>query len=292
MSEEAKNGRNGGSEKKPRSAGSQILGALVIGALFGLVDAIIVMCYAMTPLYGMGMSTVCSLLTIGVIGFVLWYAGIYDKLQDFGGLGAVMPFSGFGSAIAGMTCGVTLESGSVGKAVKKALIELGLKVIVVATLVCIVVSLVMGATGFGVMNTIPYAPGGVAVDAAGAPVGIDPIVLLWGPVIGAGLSVIFQALLMLTKMSMGTFLTCVISLGGILTPFGVMKWLVVTGGGGAQLLIFGYGEAAVSTFGAMMNGMPIPFISLVLVFVFLFVVGIILGAIKAAGIKKKMPPRA
>ncbi|MCL2883482.1 MAG: SpoVA/SpoVAEb family sporulation membrane protein [Coriobacteriia bacterium] len=274
-------------------------GAALIGGVFGILGEALLMVYAATPLYGQGLSTLFVLGTLGVIGSCLFIAGIYPKFEKFGGMGAVLPFAGLCAAFAGMTFGVGKATGSAAKGALKVFIELFLKVVILGMIICCIVGLIVYFTGFGTVFTAPYAPAGVVVNQVGppngtaagppmgVPTGIDGLAFLWAFITAAVISMIAQIILMLTKLKLPTYLVIIFVVGAILTPFGVMKAIVVFGGAGLQVLTIGAGEAVVSTFNALLGGNPLPFIEVLCLFVFLYIVGVGGGLIKYAATKGK-----
>ena len=274
-----------------------IASAFVVGGAFGVVGQCLVLLYGMTPIYESGFLSVAVLLTMGVIGGVLFVAGVYPKLEEVGGAGAQLMFSGLVAALAGMFCGVRKQTGSAGKAIKAMFVELMVKVIAVATLICMVIALVIHFTGFGAIYTASYAPAGIVVENVGAPwgdaqgsplgtaVGIEPISLLWAFLIIGAICALAQWFLMAAKAPFPLFMTALIVIGGLLTPFGVMKQLVSAAGGGAMIVVLDYGEGVVSTFATLLHGGvpgPMPFLALLAVLVILFILGLVCGIAREA----------
>ncbi|MCL1799711.1 MAG: hypothetical protein FWG23_08265 [Eggerthellaceae bacterium] len=285
-------------EEKP-NYGKAIGGAALVGGVFGVVGMGLVAAYSFTPLYGQGVSIFFVLGTLGLIGAILFLCGVYPKLEAIGGMGAVLPICGFVSAVAGATFGASKATGSAGKGALVAVVELLCKVVLVAIALCCVVATIMHFTNLGTVFTAPYAPGGISVDQVGAPwgsadgppmgvpVSLDPLSFVWAFVVAALVTATAQAVLMLTKLPVPIYLVILLTLGAILTPFGIMKALAVLGGGGFQVLIVDAGEAITSTFYALLQGNFMPFVYVLLLFGFLFVVGILTGWIKLAMAKGK-----
>ncbi|MCL2883483.1 MAG: hypothetical protein FWF30_03330, partial [Coriobacteriia bacterium] len=269
-------------------------GAALIGGLFGLLGEALLMVYASTPLYGHGLAIVFVLGTLGVIGTGLFIGGIYPKLEKFGGMGAVMPFAGICAAFAYMTLSVGKATGSAIKGAFKVFIELFLGVVILSMVICCILSLIAYFTDFGSVFTAPYAPAGIVVDqvgppngtAAGPPMGIpvsvDALALIWAFITAAVVTSIAQLVLMITKLSMPVYLVIIIVFAAILTPYGVMKGLAVFGGAGSQVLTIGAGEAVFNTFTALLHGNPLPFVEVIGLFVFLYIVGVGGGLVKYA----------
>jgi stage V sporulation protein AE len=286
-------------EKEQPGFGKAIGGAFIVGAVLVTIGQVFMVLLSHTPLYAAGFSTLALLVCMGILGSVLFLADIYPRLEGFGGMGAVLPFSGLASAVAGMTFNIGKEAGGPGKGAVVAIIEMGCKVVLLGTAICMVLGAVYYFSGFGTVFMAPYSPGGVLVEQVGppngteagppngVPVGVDPLAFLWAFLIGGTLCAIAQLILMLTKLPMGVFLVILFGVGAALTPFGVMKWLVMLGGAGCQVLILDAGEAVASTFAALLSGNPLPFISILCLFVILFAMGIATGFIKTAMTKSK-----
>ncbi|MDR2492430.1 MAG: SpoVA/SpoVAEb family sporulation membrane protein, partial [Coriobacteriales bacterium] len=232
-----------------RSYGKSLGGAALVGGLVGVVGEALVMLYSHTPLYEAGFATIAVGTTLGLIGAVLFACGVYTKIESLGAIGAILPFCGLAAAVAGATAAASKESGSKLKGAVASLVGLLVKVVAVGIALCCVIGAVMFFTGLGAAYTAPYAPGGVLVESVGppygtaagppngVPVGVDLLALGWALLIGAGLCFLAQALLMVTKLPLPVFLVGLLTLGGLLTPTGVMKHLVSLGGGGLQVMI-------------------------------------------------------
>ena len=288
-------------QEKP-NYGKAIGGAALVGGLLGVLGMALVMIFGMTPLYSQGLSIFFVLGALGLIGAILYLCNIYPKLEAFGGMGAVLPICGLVAAVAGATFGVGKATGSYAKGAKVAIVDLLVKIVLVATAICCVVGAFIYFTDIGSVFTAPYAPAGLVVEQVGPPngtadgppmgipVGIDPLAFLWAFIVVAVIAAVAQAILMLTKIPMPAYLITLLAVGGVLTPLGLMKATVLFGGGGFQVLIIDAGEAIVSTFYAFLSGNYMPFLLVLCLFVYLFAVGILAGFIKMAMTKGKDAP--
>ncbi|MCL2827047.1 MAG: SpoVA/SpoVAEb family sporulation membrane protein [Eggerthellaceae bacterium] len=280
-------------EEKP-NFGKGVLLAALVGGCAGLLGQILVSLYSFTPLYGQGLTTIFVLATFVLIGAVLFLTGIYPKLEKIGGMGAVLPLCGLASAIAGATFGVGKATKSYGKGALTPIIELLVKIVLVGTELCCIIAVVSNFIGFDASVTAPYAPGGIVVTNVGMPngteagppmgipVSIAPLTFVWAFVVGAVVAIIFHIIFVLTKINMSIYLVILLTLGGLLTPFGIMKDVVLFGGGGFQVMIIDAGEAIFCTFYALLQGNFLPFIEVLILFAYIFIVGIIAGWIKLA----------
>ena len=281
--------------EKP-SIGKAVGMAALVGGIIGVIGHTLVVLFAFTPLYTQGLSIFLVLGTLGIIGAILFITGTYPKLEAIGGMGAMLPFCGLSAAVAGATMGAGKATGSLFKGAMTAIIELLVKIVLLGTAICCVISVVMLLTGFGVQYTVPYAPGGVVVDLVeggppmGIPVDFDPLYFLWSFLCVGALAGICQFILMITKVSVPVFFVAAFVLSGLLTPFGVIQALVKLTGGGFMVLLLGAGEAIVNTFFALLSGMPMPFLLVLCLFAFLFIIGITAGAIRMSMTKNEPAP--
>ena len=56
-----------------------------------------------------------TILTSATIGGILWLMGLWDKIQEFGEFGAILPLCGLSAALAGMYCGVRSSGKTAGQ---------------------------------------------------------------------------------------------------------------------------------------------------------------------------------
>ena len=81
-----------------------ILKAAVVGGIICMVGAFFAIIYSFTPLYEAGSYPVLLvLITFALIGAVLWYSGLQEKLEEFAGMGAMLHFGALVAVIAQMT---------------------------------------------------------------------------------------------------------------------------------------------------------------------------------------------
>lgn len=286
-----------------------ILGkSALVGGLFGVLGAALAVLFAFTPMYANGSFTVILvLITMAIIGVVLWLTGIQQKLEDWAGMGAMLTFGALASVISQMTYATGKAKRSAAKGAVTPLNVLYLKVILPALAIAIIIALITNFTGIfdtaplpGSKVLAPYPPGGVEVInqgmpygvpgpflPQGEPVGVDPLVFLWAFLICGVISALSQLIVMLTSMGMPTFFLISIITGAILTPFGVMRAIVTVAGGGFQVMVFDAGEAMMSTFYQLLHaGDPLPFVSVLVMLILLALFGMAGGWIKLAREKK------
>ena len=113
-------------------------GAFLVGGCFGILMELLELLFL-----GLGLPiSACimiSLAVVGLLGSILYIFGIYQKLQNFGGCGAFLPFSGFAagtaSMIIGMRCG--------GAPLKQGILAT-LKIMLIFIVICMAVCFLFG----------------------------------------------------------------------------------------------------------------------------------------------------
>ena len=322
-----------------------ILKAAVVGGIICMVGAFFAIIYSFTPLYAAGSYPVLLvLLSFALIGAVLWFTGLQQKLEEFAGMGAMLHFGALVAVIAQMTYATGKAKKSPIKGAATPLKEIYLKVIVIAFAFAAIVAVAVWAVNFypsfnkstpgtlwrdinyewfgkkypyngggivfGAVNCAPYPPGGVLIQPGslappnavppaqpgtlpqGIVAGVDYMVFLWAFGLGALISAVSQAIVMITAIKLPTFFLISICLGALGIPLGVTKLLVQKMGGGFQILIFDAGEAMTSTTYAFLAGTGgpepwMPITSVVCMLILLGVIGIGAGWTKLAMEKKK-----
>lgn len=88
-------------EVKKASPAAALVLSFVVGGLFSVVGQLFMNLANM--LFGIGSAMVSPfvLVCMGLLGVILFVPGWYQKIMDFGGFGAIMPFCGFACACAG-----------------------------------------------------------------------------------------------------------------------------------------------------------------------------------------------
>ncbi|MDR3052735.1 MAG: SpoVA/SpoVAEb family sporulation membrane protein [Coriobacteriales bacterium] len=282
-------------------------GAFLVGGVLSVVGQLLIVLFSFTPLYAQGLSTLFVLYGMGILGGALFLFDIYPKIERFGGMGAVMPFSGLMAAIASCVFGVGSATKSPGKGISAAFVDLIVKVVILGTVICAALGSVYYFAGILGPLTAPYAPAGIVVTNVGAPngteagppmgipVGVDFVAFLWAFVVGGLICALAHAVLEITKLPVPVFLVIIFSLGALLVPTGAMKFLVSFGGAGCQVMVFDAGEAIVSTFTLLFQGNFLPFAEVLALFVALYATGALFGVIKLAMVKTRgdaAPPPA
>lgn len=119
----------------------QIFSSFIVGGLLailtqGLMNLSVAALGAGSPFVGP-----MTLLLIGLIGGLLFIAGIYQKIEKVGYFGAILPLCGLVAAVAGVFTGTKMETGSSGAAAKAA-INLVLFVLGIGTILSMIIGVI------------------------------------------------------------------------------------------------------------------------------------------------------
>jgi hypothetical protein len=104
--------------------------------------------------------------------------------------------------------------------------------------------------------------------------------------LGGTICVIFQIMLMVSKVDPPRILIFGFFLGAILTPLGIAPALARAGQAGIAMLVVNAGQASEGTAEGLLAGAPLNFILVIGLFIALTLIGICGGAIRAAISKK------
>ncbi len=292
-------------------------GAFLVGGIFGLLGQGLAMIYWQVPFLE-GNQTIALLLTMGVLGGVLFATGAWDKIEKIGEMGATLPFVGLGATMSGITFGTKMKTGSLARGVWVAFKEIMLKVVGATMIILMIVSAAIffldgGSTHLGA-DALAFAQETGAPAAVPAYVSIMPnaagdlltnMLTVHDPslapatlafsFLGVGaFSALMQLAVMLTGVTVPTLFSILIVAGGLLTIPGCMSPVLDTLGGGAQVVIMDFGQATVQLFCfALAGGVPgpMPFIMVIALLLALDVIGA-LGAIARAALLSKNGPKA
>lgn len=119
-----------------------ILSAFVVGGLFSVLGQGLMVFFASTLGGGSPLIGPLTLVALGLIGGVLFVAGIYQKIERIGAFGAILPFSGLAAAVAGIFNGTQTQTGSWGMAAKAAVVSLVLYVVGIGTILSVLVGVI------------------------------------------------------------------------------------------------------------------------------------------------------
>lgn len=103
------------------TAFKNLTGAFIIGGIFGVIGQALLSIYI--GLLGPDSPLLLALLLVsmGLIGGILFIFGIYQKLEAIGGFGAMLPFSGLATGVSGTIVGAREAGASMGQAIKSGL---------------------------------------------------------------------------------------------------------------------------------------------------------------------------
>ena len=95
--------------------------AFLVGGVFSIIGQAITMLWL--PVIGPDSPWLgfAILVSMGVIGVIMFVTGLHQKLEPKAGFGLILPFNGFCAAISGAFCGASKETGSTKEGVKAAL---------------------------------------------------------------------------------------------------------------------------------------------------------------------------
>ena len=230
----------------------QISNAFIIGGLFGVVGQLFI--FGWTALLGQGNQLVnpLTMVTMGVLGLILFLTGIAPKLEERTTMGVTIPISGMVIAIGGVTFGVKMESGSVG-AGAKAGAGLPLRVLGTGALISVILSTVLWFATHGALEI---------------------------PSDGSSIAAIAESIMLATKAPIPVLLIVFIVVGAIMAAFN-LDALPFMNNGGFIVSLFAAGQAAYETFQVLLIGItPIPFITVLCVYLSVTVLGILAGLLR------------
>lgn len=99
----------------------KLAGAFIVGGIFGLIGQILFTIYVGLLGPDSPLLMVFLLVSMGMLGGILFALGLYQKLEAIGGFGAMLPFSGFATGICGAIVGTRMAGASMGQAIKAGL---------------------------------------------------------------------------------------------------------------------------------------------------------------------------
>lgn len=119
-----------------------LLAAFLVGGIFSVVGQGITLGWVgllggNNPLLGFAI-----LVSMGIVGAVMFAMGAHQPVEKFGGFGAMLPFNGLCAAIAATYAGAKEEGLSTGTAIGKG-VMLVVYVVGLGTLICSLVALVV-----------------------------------------------------------------------------------------------------------------------------------------------------
>lgn len=258
--------------------GKAVARAFIAGGVMGIITHALLFLWA--AVLGAESTFVgpATLVSLGVLTLITYPSGLFNKIQDWGGWGIMLTFSGLAGAVAGCFQGVKAHTESAGKAVLEAF-KLVFGIVLTGAIAFIILDVVV------VFGHLDFGTG--AALAAMTPALSLPVAFLMAFVAGGVLAGIFQVAAMATKATPPTLLKIGFAIGGCCIPFGIIDWLEAIGGGGVTAMVIDAGGALSGTLIALLTtGVPVPMIMVVCIFVSLVVIGCITGAISKPQLSK------
>jgi hypothetical protein len=267
----------------------QLALAFAAGGALALVGQLILMLWAgllagaNDPML-LALAGPLTLLSMGVLGGVLYLTRVYDVIEKHCGFGAVLPFCGFCIAVAHVVEGTLRATGQTGRSLKAGTM-LVVQVVGIGGAGCVLVALLSVAASSSlepvgaVAASLAAAQAGIAAAAPGSASMFASAFL-----VGGLLCLLFQAFAMYTKLDVPQVLILGIMLGGLLTPAGMMQSFSTIGGAGLDVMVVGAASVLTGSTVALTAGNPLPFVLLLSVIIALMLFGWLWGAIRA-----KMP---
>lgn len=259
------------------SKGKKLCGAFLVA---GIIGAVMQLVYLVLKMVLPGeLKTIASaflLVILGFIGMILVLNGTYAKLNEVGGFGAAIVFSGLVDALSGIYAGTYAKTGKTGSAVgatlKFALMILG---------TIIVVSTAVGAICAGAFPAVMgnFAP----VEDPGA------LGFLWAFLCCGVIGGIGQILLDNTNMPLPAVILLEAACGVVIAVFGAFGGLEATCGAGMICTVVD-GAGGLVMGGALLvaAGNPTLCVVIITVMVIVVIIGLITGAILSSRAAKSV----
>ena len=247
-----------------------ILYAFIIGGAFSIVGQLFI--FGWTALLGAGNALVnpLTMVTMGVLGLALFLTGIASRLEKLTTMGVTIPISGMVVAIGGVTFGTRMETGSAAAAAKAGA-GLPLRVLGTGALVSVIISALLFFATHGSLEIVS--------DGSSMGPGLD---LVLSFVVGGAIAAIAEAILLATKAPVPVLLIAFIVVGALMAAFN-LDGLPFMNNGGFIVSLFAAGQAAYETFQVLLMGItPIPFVTVLCVYLSVTVLGIAAGLLKKA----------
>ncbi|MFA6808806.1 MAG: SpoVA/SpoVAEb family sporulation membrane protein [Eubacteriales bacterium] len=98
-----------------------LLNTFIVGGVLGVLGQVLFTIYIGLLGPDSPMLITLLLVSMGLIGAILFTLGLYQKLEAVAGFGAILPFSGLAAAIAGAIVRTRSAGEPIGKAIKSGL---------------------------------------------------------------------------------------------------------------------------------------------------------------------------
>lgn len=242
--------------------------AFVIGGLFGVVGQLFIFGWSAVLGTEKALVNPLTMVTMGVLGLVLFLTGIAPKLEERTTMGVTIPISGMVIAIGGVTLGTKMETRSAGAAAKAGA-GLPLRVLGAGALVSVVLSALIF---FTLQDSLEIPSDGSTMGPL-----LDTVLSF---IVGGIIAAIAEAVLLATKAPIPVLLIIFIIVGAIMAAFN-LDGLPFMNNGGFIVSLFAAGQAAYETFHVLLMGIsPMPFVTVLCVYLSVTVLGIIAGLAK------------
>ncbi len=242
--------------------------AFLVGGMFSVIGQLFI--FGWTAALGAGNALVnpLTMVTMGVLGLVLFVSGIAPKLEELTTMGVTIPISGMVIAIGGVTFGTKMQTGSA-SAGARAGAGLPLRVLGTGAAISVALSAILFAATHGALE----------LPSDGSSLGpVGDLALSF--VLGGSIALICEAILLATKAPVPALLICFIVAGAIMAAFN-LDGLPFMNNGGFIVSLFAAGQAAYETFQVLLMGItPAPFIMVLCVYLSVTVLGIVAGLMK------------
>lgn len=94
--------------------------AFLVGGIMGVITQLFLVLYgAVLPgfMIDMHLHSTFALVTLGLLTLATYPSGLFNRIQEWGGWGMMLTFSGLAGAVAGCYQGVKAHTGSAAKAI-------------------------------------------------------------------------------------------------------------------------------------------------------------------------------
>lgn len=246
----------------------KLLYAFLIGGAFSVIGQLFI--FGWTAVLGAGNALInpLTMVTMGVLGLILFVTGTAPKLENLTTMGVTIPISGMVIAIGGVTMGAKMETGSP-SAAAKAGAGLPLRVLGTGALISVILSAILWFATHGSLE--------LAFEAST----FGPLVdIFLAFVVGGAIALVAEAILLATKAPIPVLLIAFIVIGALMAAFN-LDGAPFMNNGGFIVSLFAAGQAAYETFQVLLMGItPIPFITVLCVYLSVTVLGIVAGLAK------------
>ena len=244
--------------------------AFLLGGLFSVIGQLFIFAWGAVLGAENALVNPLTMVTMGVLGLVLFVTGIAPKLEELTTMGVTIPISGMVIAIGGVTFGARYETGGAAAAAKAGA-GLPKRVLGTGAAISVTLSALLFFTTHGSLEMHFEQAQQSALEA-----------LVLAFVIGGLFALIAEALLLATKAPVPVLLIAFIVVGALMAAFN-LDGAPIMNNGGFIVSLFAAGQAAYETFEVLLLGItPVPFITVLCVYLAVTVLGVAAGLLKRA----------